>query len=99
LDAAPFNQNRSGRRTRLWILKGHSEILQTLSFDCLGVVGMEEVPMGLLKSFVQNGFISGLNIQQNRIKETSKFVVVGKFLLYLLEKSDEMLTDSEPGMC
>ena len=46
--------------------------------------------MGLLKSFVQNGLISGLNIQQNRIKEQSKFVVVGNFLLHPLEKSDEM---------
>ena len=53
--------------------------------------------MGLLKSFVQNGFISGLNIQQNRIKEQPKFVVVGKFLLYLLEKSDEMLIIQKPG--
>ncbi|MDP2437733.1 MAG: hypothetical protein Q8P67_18485, partial [archaeon] len=52
---------------------------------------------GLLKSFVQNGLISGLNIQQHRIKEQSKLVVVGNFLLYLLEQSDEMLTDSEPG--
>ena len=42
--------------------------------------------MGLLKSFVQNGLISGLNIQQNRIKEQSKLVVVGNSLLYLLEK-------------
>ena len=46
--------------------------------------------MGLLKSFVQNGLISGLNIQQNRIKEQSKLVVVGNFLLYLLELMDEM---------
>jgi hypothetical protein len=60
---------------------------------------MEEVPMGLLKSFVQNGLISGLNIQQHRIQEQSKFVVVGNFLLHLLEKSDQILTDSEPGRC
>ena len=53
--------------------------------------------MGLPKSFVQNGLISGLNIQQNRIKEQSKLVVVGNFLLYLLEKSDEMLIIQSPG--
>ena len=46
--------------------------------------------MGLLKSIVQNGFISGLNIQHNRIKEQSKFAVVGNSLLCLLEKRDEM---------
>ncbi|MDP2439858.1 MAG: hypothetical protein Q8P67_29265, partial [archaeon] len=80
-----------------WVHKGHSGVLQTLSFDCLGVVGMEEVPMGLLKSIVQNGFISGLNIQQNRIKEQSKFAVVGKFLLYLLEKTDQMRIIQNPG--
>ncbi|MDP2439016.1 MAG: hypothetical protein Q8P67_24995, partial [archaeon] len=82
------DQNRTGRIARLWDHKGHSGVLQTLSFDCLGVVGMEEVPMGLLKSFVQNGLISGLNIQQNRIKEQSKFVVVGNSLLYLLEQEE-----------
>ena len=58
---------------------------------------MSEMPMGLLKSFVQNGFISGLNIQQNRIKEQSKLVVVGNFLLYLLEKSDRMRIIQNPG--
>ena len=77
--------------------QGLSQVFQTLSFDCLGVVGMQEVPMGLLKSFVQNGFISGLNIQQNRIKEQSKLVVVGNFLLYLLEKSDQMRIIQNPG--